>query len=106
MARPPLELGTYGEIRTYYRLDGGKWRPGDTLPDDVKAPEWKAVAQFRDWDGNTRQVERSSTTEAKAKAALKERAGTATGDLNAGSRVHHAIDLYLAEAKRTVVDTS
>ncbi|MBB3037442.1 tyrosine-type recombinase/integrase [Hoyosella altamirensis] len=56
MPRSPLPLGTYGKIKRA-QLGPGRWR---------------ARAQFRDWDGKTRQVERFGTTGNKAEDALKE----------------------------------
>ena len=57
MARPPLPLGTYGKIRSK-RLPG---KGG-----------WRALAQYRDLDGVTRQIERTAATKAKAENALRE----------------------------------
>lgn len=56
MARPRLPIGTYGEIRCY-PTENGKVR---------------AVTNYRDYDGVTRPVERTGTTNAKAMARLKE----------------------------------
>jgi integrase len=85
MGRPPLAIGTYGKIR-YERTAAG----------------WRARTQFRDFDGVTREVERSGRTQGLAsrrlKDALRERtlpaaAGTLTGD----SRFREAADLWVAE---------
>src|ERR1043165_7591956 len=110
MARPPLPLGTWGEIRTYYRHDG-QWRPEKTLPDDLVPDAWKACAQFRDFDGKTRQVERTGTTKPKAIRALREglkaRAGNKpAATLTASSRVHHAITLYLDDIRQNRAGTT
>lgn len=59
MARPPLPLGTWGAIN---RTEIG--------PD-----RWRARAQFRDFDGVTRPVERFGKTGAKAENTLKEALG-------------------------------
>jgi integrase len=56
MSRPPLPLGTMGDIRCYPTA-GGKVR---------------AMAYFRDYDGQTRPVERVGKTEAAARNRLKE----------------------------------
>src|SRR2546430_2108479 len=100
MARPPLPIGTWGEIRTYYR-DDGRWRPEDRLLEGLSPKAWKACAQFRDFDGKTRQVERTGSTKAKAirtlRDDLKDRAGNNTITLTASSRIRHAAKLYLAE---------
>ena len=42
MGRPPLPLGTWGRIRRY----------------QVGPKTWRAVANYRDYDGVTRPVER------------------------------------------------
>lgn len=105
MARPPLELGTAGEFRYYYRIDG-RWHPlsaGDPA-DGVKPDRWRAICQFRDQDGGTRQLERTGTTKAKAVTALRkhiaERNGVEeSGTLTAASRVKHAAKLYLKQTR-------
>src|SRR4051794_35669451 len=56
MARPPLPVGTMGEIRVY-RLNSNRYR---------------AIANFRDYDGRTRRVERVGRTESQARARLKD----------------------------------
>jgi integrase len=56
MARPRLPIGTYGEIRAY-ELDSGKWR---------------AIANYRDFDGITRPVERAGKSRPAAINNLKE----------------------------------
>jgi hypothetical protein len=56
MGRPPLPLGTMGEIR-YYPAARGKIR---------------AVTKYRDYDGFTRQVGRVGKTESQARNRLKE----------------------------------
>jgi integrase len=69
MARPPLPIGTWGVIR----------RTGS-------AGRWTAYARFRDYDGHTRIVERSSTrsgaeAERILRAALIERSRTEGDDI-------------------------
>lgn len=56
MGRPPLPLGTMGEIRCY---SVGKGR-------------FRAVANYRDFDGVTRRVERTGRSKAAARSRLKE----------------------------------
>ncbi|MCA1185797.1 MULTISPECIES: site-specific integrase [unclassified Saccharopolyspora] len=53
MARPPLQIGTHGTIRTYQTATG-----------------WRAVTNYRGRDGRTRPIERSGPSEPKAKRAL------------------------------------
>jgi integrase len=55
MGRPPLPLGTMGEIRCYDLTGGGV----------------RAVANYRDYDGVTRRVERTGRTRADARGRLK-----------------------------------
>lgn len=55
MGRPPLPLGSWGTIKRT----------------EVAAGRWRARAQFRDWDGVTRPVERFAATGPKAEAALR-----------------------------------
>src|SRR5262245_33195576 len=56
MGRPPLPLGTMGEIRFY----------------PAAAGKTKAVTKFRDFDGVTRQVGRVGRSTAQARDGLKE----------------------------------
>lgn len=56
MARPPLPIGTWGKINRVER----------------EPRLWVAYARFRDYDGTTRQVERTASTGAKAENLLKE----------------------------------
>ncbi|GAA3877649.1 site-specific integrase [Saccharothrix violaceirubra] len=60
MPRPPLRIGTYGEINTT------RLTPGDVTP-----AKWRADCRYRDYAGKVGRLERRATTEAKAKAALK-----------------------------------
>jgi integrase len=56
MARPPLVLGTWGDIKRSKNTGGG----------------WTAFARFRDYDGVTRQVKRVGPTGASAERVLLE----------------------------------
>jgi integrase len=68
VARPHLELGTYGRIRLYQDPAG-----------------YRAVCLYRDWDGVTRQVQRQAKTKGAAERALsvalrdRGRAGSSQG---------------------------
>lgn len=53
MGRPQLALGTYGRIRTHVHGDG-----------------YRAVTQFRDYDGTTKQLQRHGKTKGAAERAL------------------------------------
>lgn len=98
MARPPLPLGQWGEIKTT-RL---------TAEDETPA-KWVARARFRDYDGVTRKLERYGTSETKAKKALRthlqERAGTQTA-LGSGARFADAAPVYLQQVQRDTVGTT
>lgn len=86
MGRPPLDVGTWGDIRPY--------REGKV---------WRAEANFRDEDDVTRPVKRHGQTKAKAIAALekalKER--RRTGDLTRETRFFEVGELWLAEVEVT-----
>ena len=56
MARPPLPVGTMGEIRCY----------------KTAKSRFRAVAKYRDYDGVTRQVERTGKSDTQARNRLKE----------------------------------
>lgn len=76
MARPPLPINSHGDIHTT-ELPSGKWR---------------ARTRYRFDDGKLRLVERSATSEAKAKAALR----AALVDIQAPSRAQITADTKLA----------
>lgn len=77
MPRPPLALGTWGEIRV---LEIAATKAG-------QKPSYRAIAWFRDYDGRSRQVERSGASRSAARTkltdALKLRAqrGSARGGI-------------------------
>lgn len=90
MARPPLPIGTHGKIRYQESASG-----------------WRARAQFRDFDGMTRDVERTGRSKAAADRALKEalrdRALPATaGALTGESRFRKAAELWLNELQAAI----
>lgn len=99
MGRAPLPIGTWGLIRTY---DMGR---------DVRGkPTWhKAVAQFRDFDGQTRQVEASGRTATAAtqnlRMKLQNRAlAGGHGTLAGMTRFAAAADLWLERMAALVED--
>lgn len=81
MPRPPLVLGTWGKITRTKR--GGSW---------------VAFARFRDFDGITRQVERTGSTGRQAEDALLEHLRDRTrlhgGDMTAESHVRVLADRW------------
>lgn len=91
MARPPLPIGTYGEIKVR-QAEGGSF---------------VARAKFRDYDGVTRPVEKRGNTEAQAKnnllEALRDRRDPVRGeDVTAESTVTDVGPLWLAEVRAQV----
>lgn len=82
--RPPLEIGTHGNIR--YSKSGDRWR---------------ATCLYRDTDGVTRPVERQRGTKAEATraiaAAIRDRKITAgTGQLTGDSKVVQLMEVFWA----------
>lgn len=88
MARPSLDIGTYGKIRCTEESPGG----------------WMAMARFRDLDGVTRPVRRYDKTKAaaerKLKKALAERAHRSGPELTRESRFEDCARLWLHEVDR------
>ncbi|MDQ1678072.1 MAG: hypothetical protein QOC93_3216 [Actinomycetota bacterium] len=92
MARPPMALGTWGEIRVHVSHVNVRGRPD----------RFRAVAGYRDFDGKTRQVERYDRTKAGAvnrlRIALKERSTLGRrGELTAAHRFGDAAAMWLAK---------
>ncbi|GAB3480063.1 site-specific integrase [Amycolatopsis cihanbeyliensis] len=89
MGRPPLEVGTHGAIR-FLRSTSG----------------WIARTLFRDFDGYTKQVERSGKTKGEAernlKRALKERAGSVGDGVTSESRINEVAALWFADVRLDV----
>jgi integrase len=89
MGRPPLPLGTWGRIRRY--------RSGPK--------SWRATTNYRDYDGETRRIERSGATGAKAERALveylKNRARVSgLEDITADTRMSVVCDAWWAEFQK------
>lgn len=88
MARPPLPLGTWGDIN---RVQIGPGR-------------YVARARFRDYDGVTRIVERSGTSGARAENALKEalrdRARLPSEEITPETRLTRVCDDWLTDLDR------
>jgi integrase len=108
MPRKPLPLGSWGQIRTYGLVDG-RWVPKGKLPKGTRAKSWRAMASYRGYDGHTRQVERSGTSETKAinqlRGDLAEMSGRKTS-LTSGSRMSEAIKIYTEHVKTEVSATT
>lgn len=88
MGRPPLPVGTWGDISAT--------REGPGV--------WRASARYRGRDGRTRVFSRRRATSGAAKAALREalarmQMGDRSGDLKPESRVSALLDQWFAEWK-------
>lgn len=99
MARPPLTVGTPGNINTV-----------ETTGTDGK-PRYRAYARYRGKDGRTRKVERTGTSKAKAirrlRAALTEYAeDDGEHTLTAASRLELAATAWLASVHGEVAATT
>ena len=94
MGRPPLDIGTYGKIRTYEHADGS----------------WKATTLYRGANGETKPVKRHGETKAKAERALKkaltEKQDQRKGLLSPDMKFRDAAPLWLAEVKRLRAGTT
>ena len=96
MGRPPLPLGSWGKIRTYAVGSG-------------KHQTWRAVTKYRDFDGITRQVERTGRSAGAAETALKAalaaqaRSGRSS-ELTNADRFEKAAEMWLADIRDLVDD--
>jgi integrase len=83
MGRPPLEIGTYGKIRTYETPIG-----------------WRACTKYRDADGVTRRVERIGKSEPAAvrnlKSALRDRTAPTGGAITGDTRFRDVAEQWFA----------
>ncbi len=86
MPRPPLPLGSWGEIYVVARSGG-----------------WQARARYRDFDGRTRPVSAHGKTRAHAKRRLRDalgaRATPSGAAISRDSRLTALAEVYLAEAE-------
>lgn len=97
MSRQPLPLGTWGEIRVYVAQTSAAG----------KATKYRAVTNFRDYDGVTRRVERYGSSKTAAttqlKTALNDRSRhSRTGQLNTLSTFTKAAELWLEKLDEKV----
>lgn len=94
MGRPPLDIGTYGRIRTY------------TLPDGSS----RAETLYRDYDGVTRPVKRvgksAAAAERNLKKALTDRQRPDEGQIGPDSRFSDVAKAWIADVKRTTRGTT
>ncbi|MFI6675958.1 phage integrase central domain-containing protein [Kribbella sp. NPDC050470] len=99
MAKPPIPLGSWGEISTWVTATDGKGKP-------IK---YKSQAKFRDHDGHVRQVSAYSKTKTAAERALlkklQDRAKTnQSGELTALHKINHLFDLWEKRFEALVAD--
>ncbi|MFG1626267.1 helix-turn-helix domain-containing protein [Kribbella sp. NPDC049227] len=99
MAKPPLPIGSWGEISTWVVQTDTKGKP-------VK---YKSQAKFRDHDGHVRQVSKYGKTKTAAERALQQklqdRAKTnQSGELTAMHKISHLLDLWEKRFERLVTD--
>ncbi|MFG1820644.1 helix-turn-helix domain-containing protein [Kribbella sp. NPDC049174] len=99
MSRPPLPIGTWGQISTWV-----------TKTDDKGKPiTYKSQAKFRDHDGHVRLVsaygKNKTTAERALLKKLQDRAKTnQTGELTAMHKISHLIDLWEKRFEGLVAD--
>lgn len=110
MARPPLDIGTFGKIYESARVDG-TWMPLHRVPDEATPEKWKASARYRPADGKTRPMEREGRSPADAtkrlKKALAEALNTkSTSKLTGSSRISALITPFLERTQRECVGTT
>src|SRR4051812_24544618 len=89
MPRPQLEIGTYGEIRY-----------------SATAKGWRARALFRDFDGQTREVERSGKTKTQAanrlRAAFLNWQGSTAGEITRETRLKDLAAVWIEQVQQDV----
>lgn len=92
MGRPPLPVGTWGSIT----VDGSPGR-------------YRARTRFRDFDGVTRQVERTGATKGAARAALtaylSERTAPSGDAITGESRLSEVAEVWFAERSDLATNT-
>ncbi|AYN58585.1 tyrosine integrase [Arthrobacter phage Melons] len=93
MGRPPLPVGTWGAVRVE-KIAGG----------------YRARARFRDFDGRTRDVERSGKTKGAARAALtadlNDRTAPAGEEITASTRLQLVAEIWRAEKWPNLAENS
>ena len=99
MSRPPLPIGTWGEISTWVAQTDDKGKP-------VKH---KSQARFRDHDGRVRLVSAYGKTKTASERALltklQDRARTNQfGELTAMHKINHLLDLWERRFEGLVAD--
>lgn len=89
MPRPPLPIGSWGKISRK----------------EISPGVWRAIARFRDFDGVTRQLEKTvpGRSGAAAERALiidmQDRANSVGADITRETRLNAVIELWWTEAK-------
>ncbi len=101
MARRPMPLGTWGKIRTYGRVDN-EWIPKASIATARNPGSWRAMTNYRGYDGRTRQVEKTGPTETKAVRRLKDELADRSGKrvkLTSAARLADGAKIYLEWVK-------
>jgi integrase len=89
MARPRLPIGTAGNFRT--------------VKEGLRC--WRATCQFRDFDGEVRQIRRWAVTKVQAENRLREAVRdrqVAGGEISAESKMPEVVEKWLAEFREMV----
>jgi hypothetical protein len=99
MAKPPIPLGSWGEISTWVTETDSQGKP-------IK---YKAQAKFRDHDGHVRPVSAYRKSKTAAKSALlkklQDRARTnQSGELTALHKISHLLDLWERRFEGLIAD--
>lgn len=99
MARPPLPIGSWGQISTWVAQ----------TDDNGKPVKHKSQAKFRDHDGHVRPVSAYGKTKTAAERALlkklQDRAKTnQSGELTAMHKISHLIDLWETKFEERIRD--
>lgn len=99
MARPPLAIGSWGEISTWVAETDYEGNP----------TKYKSQARYRDHDGHLRPVSAFSKSKAASRQAvlkkLQDRVKTGqSGELTAMHKLTHLLDLWEAKFEEQIAD--
>lgn len=108
MPRKPLPLGTHGNIRLYGYRDG-RWVAKSELPAGIRLPRWRAITNYRGYDGVTKPVERTGTSVTDASNRLREDLNALSqtrAKLTTSSRVRDAVPAYQERIREECAPTT
>ena len=99
MARPPLPIGSWGEISTWVVQ----------TDDEDKPTKYKSQARYRDHDGHVRPVSAYGKNKTAARQSLLKKLQDRTktgpgGDLTAIHKINHLLDLWVTKFKEQIAD--